>query len=170
MIEGKVFVTVGTTEFDLLLETITQHELLQTLVQKGYKHLILQKGRGKFNAKNVTGEDTKLQIECYDYKDSIAQDLQSASLVISHAGAGSILETLSVKKPLIVVVNENLMDNHQYELAEKMAEEGYLFYCTCPTLLDTLKQKDLTSLKCMEPADPKTFGNYVDRIMSIDKS
>ena len=66
-------------------------------------------------------------------------DLREASLVLSHAGAGSILETLSLRKFLVVVVNEQLMDNHQYELASKMADEGYLYYCTCSTILDTLR-------------------------------
>lgn len=45
-------------------------------------------------------------------------------------GAGSILETLKLKKPLIVVVNEKLMDNHQIELAEAFHQMNNLYYCT----------------------------------------
>lgn len=165
MVDKTVFVTVGTTEFDLLLETITRNEILELLVEKGYTRLILQKGRGTFKMTDI--KQDKLLIECYDYKDSIAQDLQNASLVVSHAGAGSILETLSLKKPLIVVVNERLMDNHQYELAEKMAHEGYLFYCACATLKETLQKKNLSKLKHMKPTKPRTFSNYVDGIMGV---
>ncbi|RUP44261.1 hypothetical protein BC936DRAFT_149703 [Jimgerdemannia flammicorona] len=47
------------------------------------------------------------------------------------AGSGSILESLRLQKPLIVVANETLMDNHQDELAEALQEEGYLVYSTC---------------------------------------
>lgn len=93
------------------------------------------------------------------YKPSIEADFDRADLVISHAGkcfspssspsrevsvceiiifdlftlcssgSGSILEALRKKKKTIVAVNTNLMDNHQLELAQKLAEEGYLDYC-----------------------------------------
>ena len=46
-------------------------------------------------------------------------------------GAGSVLETLQAGRPLIVVINELLMDNHQMELASQLAEDGHLFYATC---------------------------------------
>jgi beta-1,4-N-acetylglucosaminyltransferase len=40
-------------------------------------------------------------------------------------GSGTMLQTLRLSKKLIVVVNESLMDNHQYELAQAMHEKGY---------------------------------------------
>ena len=46
-------------------------------------------------------------------------------------GAGSVLETLQAGRPLIVVINELLMDNHQMELASQLAEDGHLCYATC---------------------------------------
>ena len=58
-------------------------------------------------------------------ENTISDDILSSSLVISHAGAGSCLEVLEKQKPLIVVVNEDLMNNHQIELASKLQEEGY---------------------------------------------
>ena len=42
-----------------------------------------------------------------------------------------MLETLQVGQPLIVVINELLMDNHQLELASQLAEDGHLYYATC---------------------------------------
>lgn len=50
-------------------------------------------------------------------------------------GAGSVLETLQAGKPLIVVINDLLMDNHQLELASQLAEDGHLYYATCRSVL-----------------------------------
>lgn len=48
-----------------------------------------------------------------------------------HTGAGSCLEVLGANKPLVVVINEELMNNHQVELADQLSSDGHLFYCTC---------------------------------------
>ena len=48
----------------------------------------------------------------------------------SPPGSGSILESVSLGKPLVVVVNEELMGNHQTELAEQMSKLGVLLHTT----------------------------------------
>ncbi len=50
-------------------------------------------------------------------------------------GSGSILEALRLKKRLIVVVNDRLMDNHQQELADAMMQENYLLACHCEYII-----------------------------------
>ena len=114
----KIFVTVGTTQFDSLLQAVTSTDVLDYFNDNGFTQLTLQKGRGNFELESTSYKN--LKIECFQYKDTIMDDLREASLVLSHAGAGSILETLSLRKFLVVVVNEQLMDNHQYELASKI--------------------------------------------------
>ena len=52
-------------------------------------------------------------------------------VLLCFTGAGSVLEVLHAGKPLIVVINELLMDNHQLELASQLSEEGHLYYATC---------------------------------------
>ena len=47
------------------------------------------------------------------------------------AGSGSILESLTLGKPLVVAINEQLMDNHQIELAHQLAQDNHLVYTTC---------------------------------------
>ncbi|CAF1376157.1 unnamed protein product [Rotaria magnacalcarata] len=139
----RAFVTVGTTQFDLLIETIVHDpNVLQTLVDcLQIDKLILQ-------------------------IDSIENDIQQADIVISHAGAGTILQALEAHKPLLVVVNEKLMNNHQLEIANEMEQHGYLFHCTCSKLATTLKQFVNHTFKQYEKGDPLLFGQYLNQIMS----
>ncbi len=79
-----------------------------------------------------------LTIECFDFRPSLQSIVSESSLVVSHAGAGSILEALRAKKPLLVVVNETLMDNHQKELADALERERYLIAATPATVIAKL--------------------------------
>ena len=45
-------------------------------------------------------------------------------------GAGCIVESLSLGKPLVVVINDELMNNHQTELARQLSDGGHLLYTT----------------------------------------
>jgi len=55
-----------------------------------------------------------------------AQLLLQSQFIISHAGAGSIFQSLNASKPLLVVINEKLADNHQYELADELHASKYV--------------------------------------------
>ncbi|XP_073020638.1 uncharacterized protein [Primulina eburnea] len=126
-----VFVTVGTTSFDSLVRAVDTGAVREALFEKGYTHLLIQMGRGSYIPMKSAGEGGFVSVDYFTFSPSIADHLRSASLVISHAGSGSIFETLRLRKPLIVVVNEDLMDNHQSELAEELAERKHLF-CARP--------------------------------------
>ncbi|XP_049983152.1 UDP-N-acetylglucosamine transferase subunit ALG13 isoform X5 [Alexandromys fortis] len=125
----RAFVTVGTTSFDDLVASVVAPDCVEILKSLGYNQLVLQIGRGTVVPEPFRTESFTLDV--YRYKDSLKEDLQQADLVISHAGAGSCLESLEKGKPLVVVVNEKLMNNHQFELAKQLHKEGHLFYCTC---------------------------------------
>uniref|UniRef100_A0A8C6YUU1 UDP-N-acetylglucosamine transferase subunit ALG13 n=1 Tax=Nothoprocta perdicaria TaxID=30464 RepID=A0A8C6YUU1_NOTPE len=103
--------------------------LPQVLRSRGYRRLVLQTGRGAQEPASLSSPDFVL--ETFRFKDSLAEELQRADLVISHAGAGSCLETLEEGKPLIVVINEKLMNNHQLELAKQLHRDGHVLYCNC---------------------------------------
>ncbi|XP_069895995.1 LOW QUALITY PROTEIN: UDP-N-acetylglucosamine transferase subunit ALG13 [Dipodomys merriami] len=149
-----VFVTVGTTSFDELIACVSAQDSLRIIQSLGYSRLILQIGRGTVIPKPFSTESFTLDV--YRYKDSLKEDFQLADLVISHAGAGSCLETLEKGKPLVVVVNEKLMNNHQLELAKQLHKEGHLFYCTCSYLTCPHQPKAIQS-----PAFPAP-GRYQD--------
>lgn len=108
-----------------------------------------------------------IKIECFPLKPSISEEVNRADLVISHAGAGSCLGVLSAHKPLIVVINEDLMDNHQEELADKLADEGYLIKSNCASLSSVLEHSDLTTLKRFLPGNSKVYAKYIDSVMGF---
>ena len=58
------------------------------------------------------------------YRLPLQEDMRNAALIVSHAGAGSILERCDV----FVVVNDALMDNHQQELAEELHSRRHLLH------------------------------------------
>ncbi|XP_014210134.1 UDP-N-acetylglucosamine transferase subunit ALG13 homolog [Copidosoma floridanum] len=162
----KIFVTVGTTKFDDLIKTITTDEVLQELSKKGYSEMIMQIGRS-----HVEPDCTKRcgfhRIEVFNLKPSLQEDMQTADLIISHAGAGSCLEALELSKPLIVVTNDRLMDNHQLELAEQLYKDGHLLYTNCKGLTQLIRSMNLSELKPFTGDKSKTIANTINEIMGF---
>ncbi|XP_059652514.1 uncharacterized protein LOC132299736 isoform X2 [Cornus florida] len=162
-----VFVTVGTTCFDALVKAVDTEKVKETLSSKGYTHLLIQMGRGSYLPTKSDGEDGSLVTDYFSFSSSIADHLRSASLVISHAGSGSIFETLRLGKPLIVVVNEDLMDNHQSELAEELAERKHLFCAHPQTLFQTIAGMDLESLIPYPPGDATPVAKLINKFLGF---
>ncbi len=77
--------------------------------------------------------------EVFRFAPSLLPELAGAAAVVSHAGAGSIFEALRLSRPLVVVVNDALADNHQWELATAMSERGHCVACLPAELLATLR-------------------------------
>jgi beta-1,4-N-acetylglucosaminyltransferase len=124
----NIFVTVGTTQFDKLVDGVTTADALQWMQQQGYTTLTIQYGRGKKPNTIKTG----LTVECYDFASSLEDDMKRADLIISHAGAGTVMEALKLQKKLVVVINTDLMNNHQMELASAMHTRRLLWMVTSP--------------------------------------
>lgn len=165
----KVFVTVGTTQFDDLISKIVSPQSLQQLKAFKCKNLLIQIGTGRdidVAAIDSAEQCFGITVEHYRLKNNILEDIRSSDLVISHAGAGSCIEVLYAKKPLIVVVNEHLMDNHQTELAAQLHSDGYLLYCTPMTLANTLEQfSGGDSLQQYEAGNMNQLVNHLDSLL-----
>jgi beta-1,4-N-acetylglucosaminyltransferase len=142
-----VFVTVGTTKFDLLVQNILSEPVLHILRLKGYSSLVVQCGKSKLGTISETNwpiEKDGIRVEVWPFKASLHSEYSRADLVISHAGlsvfpaicqreysyrnagSGTILDVLRLGKPLIVVPNPTLLGNHQNEIASSLAALQHL--------------------------------------------
>jgi len=175
------FVTVGTTKFDGLIDRICDVDMLGTLADQGYGRVRIQYGpqgripdliderkeRVRKNASFALSKKRHIEIEWFPIKPSIKKDLEEASLVIGHAGAGTILETLRAGTNLVVVTNPDLMDDHQTDLATAMERQKYFIKATCKTLKDVLKRMKRVDLKQYPPFDPKPFCDMCDEELGL---
>ncbi|XP_067327814.1 UDP-N-acetylglucosamine transferase subunit ALG13 [Anolis sagrei] len=161
----SAFVTVGTTSFDDLVAAIAAPEAVKVLQDLGYRKLVLQVGRGSICPDPFSTNTFTLEV--FRFKNSLTEEVQAADLVISHAGAGSCLEVLEAGKPLLVVVNDKLMDNHQLELARQLHRDGHLFYCSSRDLVETLQSMDLSTLKPFPRGQPEKFAAFLDKAIGI---
>lgn len=77
---NKIFVTVGTTEFNNLITKISDPEVYQILKNHlGCKELKLQIGRGEKIKFDIFDG---IKVEIFDLKDSIADYIEEADLVM----------------------------------------------------------------------------------------
>jgi UDP-N-acetylglucosamine transferase subunit ALG13 len=96
---GKVcFVTVGTTLFDGLIRAVDETRVLRRLRSMGYSRVVMQIGRGSYEPDTRVSreDDCAISIEHYRFKPGLAADMEEADLIISHAGAGSIMVSACV--------------------------------------------------------------------------
>jgi beta-1,4-N-acetylglucosaminyltransferase len=120
---GKtIFNTVESTYFDGLISAIDSLEFIELGNKKGYDKIIVQIGKYTVEIKNLP--------KYYNYvkPSEILQFFQQSDLVIGHADAGTIMEVLQLGKPLFVVVNDTLMENHQTELARELQKRNLLTF------------------------------------------
>lgn len=176
--ESHCLITVGTTEFNHLIENIDENcdKLLNALKDKGINCLTIQKGRGKYKPTKIIQRNKILKymkyINIVDYLkgDQFAKLMNDSSLIISHAGAGSILESLRMNKKLFVVNNDTLMHNHQLEICRPLAKKKYLYYSpNVKEFIQILSDSDYSShvLRRYPSADYDAFPKLLNKEMGI---
>jgi UDP-N-acetylglucosamine transferase subunit ALG13 len=112
-----IFVTVGTQgHFDRLVRTVDEWAGL-----RGGADVFAQTGRSNFRPKHI---QNKPFIDPADFRKRV----ELASLVIAHAGMGSIITALEFGKQIIVMprradLGEHRND-HQVATAQRLAEQG----------------------------------------------
>ncbi|MBJ2145468.1 glycosyltransferase [Vibrio sp. IB15] len=133
----NILVTVGTTAFDELIAIIDKKFendssvkiIAQTSSSSGY---------------------TPKNIDFFEFSDSFQSYVDSADLIITHAGAGSVYSMLEIAKKLVVVPNLTRADNHQIELARYVQGNNFAVSCF-----------DLTEIQaCIYKAKGMDFESY----------
>ncbi|OAV88807.1 hypothetical protein PTTG_02684 [Puccinia triticina 1-1 BBBD Race 1] len=181
--EDIVVVTVGSTRFDQLINTLLAPShaelagllgrtptLTRVLVQIGSQQELTLEGQAIPIASHLSLPPSQhIQLTIFRYSDAIDSLLSRARLIITHAGAGSILSAIrpitpapelqaklqvtpdlsldisptSIKndKPIVIIVpNPGLMDNHQLDLAHQISSLGLAYTCSTDQLLATIKE------------------------------
>lgn len=119
-----IFVTVGTTHFDDLIQAVDQ------LVRVGEirEEVLAQIGQGQYVPSHV---------KWIRYAKTLEPHFAEADLVICHGGVGSVFELLRMGKPFIAVANRALQHDHQSDFLRAMQARGW---CTaCYDLADLAK-------------------------------
>lgn len=100
-----VFVTVGTTQFDDLVSEVTKRETVKLFNRLGYSKIVVQFGSGAIPKLKHRG------FSSFDFKNSLQSDMEAADLIISHAGAGSILEAVRQRKSKVRTAHGERLEN-----------------------------------------------------------
>lgn len=152
------FVTIGATaSFSALIKAVLSKDFCKALQSHKYTDLLIQYGKdGKTlyeQSLSLNEEDfqggSQLNISGFDIDMAgLGRYMRQAKgtgvkgavdgVVVSHAGSGTILDALRISVPLIVVPNTELLDNHQVELAEVLAEQEYVVYGRLENLAQAL--------------------------------
>ncbi|OWZ17060.1 UDP-N-acetylglucosamine transferase subunit [Phytophthora megakarya] len=159
------FVTVGTTKFEALIEALDTNACLSALVARGFTSLRMQIGHGEHLPRRAF---PGLEMSFYRHDPQYKSDVARADLVISHAGAGSIMDGLALKKKLVVVVNTALMDNHQTELAEAMADQNFCLQTSVQSVQRVLETGNWDDLQPYPQPDEQAFPDLVDAVMGTN--
>jgi len=143
------FVTIGATaSFSALIQAVLDHAFLYALVAHGYTDMLVQYGQDGepffdegVQCLEAAGGNNIIKLHGFAIdRTGVARHMRRAQacdtssppsvegVVLSHAGSGTILDALRLGLPLIVVPNPSLLDNHQVDLAEALAEQEYVVH------------------------------------------
>jgi beta-1,4-N-acetylglucosaminyltransferase len=111
-----IFVTVGSmAPFDELVMKIDK-----LAENKVLSDVVVQLGNGSYIPKNT---------EWFRFKNDLRPLYRSAEFIITHNGAGTLFEILSVGRKAIAVSNPHTIQWENMDIIKKLSEGGYILSC-----------------------------------------
>jgi len=107
----KIFVTVGTTAFDELIEFVDTNSYFDE------HEVVLQYGPGKYIPKNR---------KAFSFVKNIEAIYRWSDFVISHGGAGSLYKLLELSLPICAIPNLERCDDHQLDICRHLSSMGHI--------------------------------------------
>ncbi|MDH7485898.1 MAG: PssE/Cps14G family polysaccharide biosynthesis glycosyltransferase [Anaerolineae bacterium] len=146
-----IFVTVGSGDFDALIETVDG-----ICARRPELEVLMQIGRGHYEPRHA---------DFFRFAPTLEPYYERAHLVIAHGGVGVTMEVLNRGLPLIGVDNPDRPDQHQVDLLSYLSEGGYLVWCHDLSQLEaTLDSMGDRKLRRWEPP-PCTIHLIVDEFL-----
>ena len=132
-----IFGTVGSTEFDDLVERI------DALAPALDEPVTCQIGLGRYVPRHC---------EHFRFAPSLEDFFRAARLVVGHGGLGTAMDVVRLGKPFVGVSNPDRPDAHQDEILETLQAGGHIVWCRS---LDDLAES-------IARAGQLTFPAYVE--------
>lgn len=117
-----IFVTLGTQKFQMnrLVEAVDK---IASMLKED---VFIQTGSSTFKPVNCEYKDF---LDAAEFNEHVS----NCTVLITHAGVGSIMTGINAKKPVIVVPRlahfHEHVDDHQTEIAEAFASKKCVIYC-----------------------------------------
>lgn len=148
-----IFVTVGSTDFDLLVAKMD--EVAPHLDEE----VVMQIGLGDYRPRHC---------RFFAFAPSLETYYEQADLIIAHGGLGTIVEALERGKKLICIVNPATYDQHQEHLLRVFAAQNYLLWCKdLGHLMEAIQQARATRFTPYQPPEchiHEAVAEYLDKI------
>lgn len=150
----NVFVTVGTTPFDDLIEICDT-----TLDPAIFKCIAQISDLSRYKAKNI---------KTFAFDNNISAYFENADIIISHAGAGNVYSILESNKKAIFVPNNSLKDRHQEDICSYVKRNNYaeVFQLNSNVLLgNVLLRMQALSFSSYSNSDKETLPKEIFKIL-----
>ncbi|CAH6721049.1 UDP-N-acetylglucosamine transferase subunit Alg13p [[Candida] jaroonii] len=147
----KLLITTGATVTFKKLISFTITEFIQPCIDLGFDEVYIQYGNEIDNGQHLSKEfinqclegvinyqltslegefllergGKSIKLIFFPFSNNLSKYIQASDIIISHGGTGTIIDILKYSKPLLVVYNEELMGNHQKEIAEEFTNLNY---------------------------------------------
>lgn len=168
--ERIAFVTVGSTRFDALVAGATCWETLDAFHAHGVRKLVVQYGAGSAPEAAALGRcaQRSIQVEMFRWEPDIGARLQSAWIVLSHGGAGTLIEASSMQCRVVAVVNKQLMDDHQKELVNAFDEAQCIVKAVSEhNIADAVRKAAGRTPMPLPPRQDDVMGSVVDQELGL---